>query len=49
MPLQSYTIIHGDAKLTKEQKVQVYSWSNAIMDSMKLKYPIDSLERPKKA
>jgi Haem-binding domain len=48
MPLKSYTIIHGDAKLTKEQKVQIYNWTNAMMDSMKVKYPIDSLERPKK-
>jgi hypothetical protein len=48
MPLKSYTIIHGDAKLSKEQKVQIYNWTNAMMDSMKLKYPIDSLERPKK-
>jgi Haem-binding domain len=49
MPLKSYTIIHGDAKLSKEQKVEIYKWTNAMMDSMKVKYPIDSLERPKKA
>jgi Haem-binding domain len=49
MPLKSYTIIHSDAKLSKEQKVDVYNWTNAMMDSMKVKYPIDSLERPKKA
>jgi hypothetical protein len=48
MPLQSYTIIHGDAKLSKEQKVLVYTWVNAMMDTMKLHYPIDSLERKKK-
>jgi hypothetical protein len=49
MPLKSYTIIHGDAKLSKEQKVAIYNWTNAMMDSMKVKYLIDSLERPKKA
>jgi hypothetical protein len=49
MPLKSYTIIHGDAKLSKEQKVEIYNWTNAMMDSMKVRYPIDSLERPKKA
>ncbi len=49
MPLKSYTIIHGDAKLSKEQKIEIYNWTNAMMDSMKVKYPIDSLERPKKA
>jgi hypothetical protein len=48
MPLKSYTIIHGDAKLSKEQKVEIYKWTNSTMDSMKVKYPIDSLERPKK-
>jgi hypothetical protein len=48
MPLKSYTIIHGDAKVSKEQKVEIYNWTNAMMDSMKVKYPIDSLERPKK-
>lgn len=48
MPLKSYTIIHGDAKLSKDQKVQIYNWTNAMMDSMKVRYPIDSLERPKK-
>ncbi len=48
MPLKSYTIIHSYAKLSKEQKVEIYKWTNAMMDSMKVKYPIDSLERPKK-
>ncbi len=48
MPLKSYTIIHGNAKLSMEQKVQIYNWTNAMMDSMKVKYPIDSLERTKK-
>lgn len=48
MPLKSYTIIHGNAKLSKEQKVQIYNWTIATIDSMKMKYPIDSLERPKK-
>jgi hypothetical protein len=49
MPLKSYTIIHSDAKLSKDQKIAIYNWTNAMMDSMKVKYPIDSLERPKKA
>jgi Haem-binding domain len=48
MPLKSYTIVHGDAKLSKEKKVAIYNWTNAMMDSMKVRYPIDSLERPKK-
>ncbi len=47
MPLTSYTLIHGNAKLSKEQKVIVYAWVNAMLDTMKLHYPIDSLERKK--
>ncbi len=48
MPLNSYTIIHGDAKLTKEQKSILYNWVSAMRDTMKAQYPIDSLERKKK-
>jgi Haem-binding domain len=48
MPLESYTIIHGNAKLSRVQKIEIYTWANAMMDSMKVKYPIDSLERKKK-
>jgi Haem-binding domain len=48
MPLKSYTLIHGDAKLTDIQKASIASWVNTIRDSIKAQYPIDSLERPKK-
>ena len=43
MPLESYTYIHKDAKLTKEEKDKVIAWSRAIRDSMEAKYPMDSL------
>lgn len=49
MPLGSYTLFHSNAKLSREQKIKVYTWVNAMMDTMEVRYPIDSLERTKKA
>ncbi len=49
MPMGSYTLIHSNAKLNREQKIKVYTWVNEMMDTMKVRYPIDSLERIKKA
>lgn len=43
MPLNSYLWIHKNAKLSDGQKVTIYNWVNAVMDTMKAKYPIDSL------
>jgi len=48
MPLNSYTWIHNDARLSDEQKNSIINWAGSIRDEMKNKYPIDSLERPKK-
>jgi Haem-binding domain len=47
MPLSSYTLIHKDAVLNKEQKLTLSSWASAALDSMKAKYPADSLLRKK--
>ena len=47
MPLDSYLWIHKDAKLTAEEKVKITGWAQSIMDTMKAKYPIDSLIRKK--
>jgi hypothetical protein len=47
MPLDSYTWIHKDAKLTDQEKSQLTEWANGVMDSMKARYPIDSLVRKK--
>lgn len=30
MPLSSYTLIHGDAKLSKEQQAQLIAWFNSL-------------------
>ena len=48
MPLQSYTLIHGDAKLSPAQKESLISWASATRDSIKARYPADSLLRPKR-
>ncbi len=48
MPLESYTFIHGDAKLSPAQKEKIMSWATEIRDSIKAHYPADSLQRPKK-
>ena len=47
MPLNSYTWIHKDARLTPDEKAKLTGWVNAIRDSMKAKYPADSLLRRK--
>lgn len=43
MPLSSYTLIHKDAFLSKENKLAISAWANAVMDSIKRNYPADSL------
>ncbi len=47
MPLSSYTWIHKDAVLTEAEKATLTGWATSIMDSMKAKYPIDSLVKKK--
>ena len=47
MPLESYTWAHKDAKLTEEEKSKLTNWANSIMDTMKARYPVDSLIRKK--
>ena len=47
MPLSSYIIIHKNAILTNAEKTAITSWATLVMDSMKAKYPIDSLIKKK--
>jgi hypothetical protein len=47
MPLNSYTWTHKDAILTAEEKIKLTAWAGSIMDTMKARYPIDSLVRKK--
>jgi Haem-binding domain len=43
MPIWSYTLIHTDAKLSDAQKQTLINWCQNIRDTMKAKYPADSL------
>jgi len=45
MPLDSYTWMHKDAILTQEEKTKLFDWAQSVMDSLKTRYPIDSLKR----
>jgi hypothetical protein len=47
MPLNSYTWLHKDAKLSQNEKDKLINWANSVMDTLKAKYPIDSLIRKK--
>jgi hypothetical protein len=48
MPLESYTLIHRDAILTDAEKDTLYNWFDAVRDSIKARYPADSLIMPKR-
>ena len=43
MPLPSYLWIHTDAKLSDDQKNMIITWANSMQDTLKAKYPVDSL------
>lgn len=45
MPLKSYTWTHKDARLTQDQKALLTGWAQSVMDTMKARYPMDSLVR----
>jgi hypothetical protein len=45
MPLPSYLLIHRYARLSPEEKNELVQWCTAMRDSMKVKFPLDSLER----
>jgi hypothetical protein len=49
MPLPSYTILHRDAILSPEQKTLLVEWTLAMRDSMKARYPVDSLKGRQRA
>jgi mono/diheme cytochrome c family protein len=47
MPLESYTLIHTDAKLSDAERLAIANWVTSLRDSMKRVYPEDSLVRKK--
>lgn len=48
MPLESYTLIHKNAILTEAEKITLTNWCLSVRDSIKAKYPADSLVLPKR-
>ena len=48
MPLNSYTWIHTDAKLTDVERNWITTWAKSAMDYIKANYPADSLVMPKR-
>ena len=48
MPLDSYTWIHKNAILTETEKESLYTWAQQIRDTIKARYPADSLVLPKR-
>ncbi|MEO8117246.1 MAG: heme-binding domain-containing protein [Bacteroidota bacterium] len=47
MPMFSYTLMHSDASLNAEQKLLIENWAANAMKEMEMKYPADSLVKPK--
>ena len=47
MPLDSYLLIHNDARLTPEQKLTLATWVESTREFIRLNYPPDSLIRIK--
>ena len=47
MPHDKYLWMHKNAKLSENQRLTIYNWVSDVMNSMKAKYPIDSLVRKK--
>ena len=47
MPLESYRLIHQEAKLTQAEQALLTNWAQSVLDTMKASYPIDSLIRKK--
>jgi hypothetical protein len=43
MPLPSYTWIHKEAILTDAEKQTLFAWCETVRDSIKARYPADSL------
>jgi hypothetical protein len=43
MPLSSYTLIHKNAELSEADKQTLNAWCQQIIDTLKAKYPADSL------
>lgn len=48
MPMTSYTIIHKETRLTDDERQTLFTWCEIVRDSIKARYPADSLVLPKR-
>lgn len=48
MPLPSYVLLHKNSRLTADDKLTLTDWATAMRDSMKNRYPPDSLQRQRR-
>lgn len=48
MPIESYTYMHKMASLTTEEKEIIFNWATSVRDTIKARYPADSLIIKKK-
>jgi hypothetical protein len=48
MPLDSYTLIHHNARLNPADKQTLINWCESVKSEIKSKYPADSLVMPKR-
>jgi hypothetical protein len=48
MPLESYTMIHHNARLSPAEKEVLINWCESVKTEIKSKYPADSLVMPKR-
>ena len=48
MPITSYTLIHGDARLSYQQRVDIQKWVVSTRKEIENHFPADSLKMPQK-
>ncbi len=48
MPLKTYSFVHGEARLSNEERLSITNWAKLVRENMKARYPADSLIRKKK-
>jgi hypothetical protein len=48
MPLETYTMIHTNAKLSPADRQTLINWCESVKAEIKSKYPADSLVIPKR-
>lgn len=48
MPLETYTMIHHNARLSAADKERLISWCESVKAQIKSRYPADSLVMPKR-